>query len=136
MSASLSPQAFVEAWRGTTLGERQSYQLHFNAVCNLVGHEPPGASGQDSAGNPFTFEYSLKKDSGGQGFADVYYANHFAIEYKAPGKYKDLSEAYQQLLKYREKLNNPPLLVVTDIETLGDPYQLAQHREARLQLQP
>jgi hypothetical protein len=35
--------------------------------------------------------------------------------YKRKGKYKDLSEAYQQLLQYREALENPPLLVVSDI---------------------
>src|SRR5690606_8006404 len=41
----------------------------------------------------------------------------FAIEYKAPGKYRDLTDAYQQLLRYREQLRNPPLLIVTDIAT-------------------
>ncbi|MBZ0287688.1 MAG: N-6 DNA methylase, partial [Anaerolineae bacterium] len=85
-------------------------------VCDLVGHEHPSGSGIDSQGLAFGFEYGVKKDSGGQGFADVFYEGHFAIEYKGAGKYKDLSEAYQQLLQYREKLKNPPLLVVTDIE--------------------
>ena len=37
------------------------------------------------------------------------------MEYKAADKYQDLNAAYQQLLQYRENLNNPPLLVVTDI---------------------
>ena len=112
-----TPQQFSNAWRNTALSERQSYQLHFIDVCRLIGHEVPRADGKDTDGNIFAFEYGLKKDTGGQGFADVFYENHFAIEYKAPGKYRDLSEAYQQLLQYREKLNNPPLLVVTDIET-------------------
>jgi hypothetical protein len=35
-------------------------------------------------------------------------------EYK--GKHKDLKAAYQQLLKYRESLENPPLLVVSDLD--------------------
>ena len=65
-------------------------------------------------GRYFVFEQSLKKATG-HGFADVYYENHFAMEYKAADKYKDLNAAYQQLLQYRENLNNPPLLVVTDI---------------------
>lgn len=39
---------------------------------------------------------------------------HFAWEYK--GKHKDLNAAYQQLLQYREALENPPLLVVSDFE--------------------
>ncbi len=38
----------------------------------------------------------------------------FAFEYK--GKQKDLTAAYSQLLLYREDLENPPLLVVTDRE--------------------
>ena len=112
----LSPQQFAGRWQNTPLRERQSYQIHFTEVCDLVGHERPSGSGMDTQGNAFGFEYGVKKDAGGQGFADVFYEGHFAIEYKGAGKYKDLNEAYQQLLQYREKLNNPPLLVVTDIE--------------------
>ncbi|MBZ0277074.1 MAG: class I SAM-dependent DNA methyltransferase, partial [Anaerolineae bacterium] len=115
MSA-LTPQQFVKDWQNTTLGERQSYQLHFVGLCQLMGHKPPDGTGVDAAGKTFAFEYGLKKDSGAQGFADVFYEGHFAIEYKGAGKYKDLKEAYQQLLLYREKLNNPPLLIVCDIQ--------------------
>ncbi len=39
---------------------------------------------------------------------------HFAWEYK--GKHKDLKAAYDQLLQYREALENPPLLVVCDLD--------------------
>ncbi|MDO8671173.1 MAG: class I SAM-dependent DNA methyltransferase, partial [Dehalococcoidia bacterium] len=55
----------------------------------------------------------MQKTSGGQGFADVWQRGHFAWEYK--GKHKNLAAAYQQLLKYREDLENPPLLVVCDL---------------------
>ena len=40
----------------------------------------------------------------------------FAWEYK--GKKKDLKAAYLQLNGYRESLANPPLLVVSDIDTI------------------
>lgn len=116
MPETLSPQKFVEDWRNTELSERASYQAHFMALCDLVGYEYPSGSGKDKEGNDFTFEYSLKKQSGGQGFADVYLQGHFAIEYKAPNRYKDLRAAYDQLLQYREQLQNPPLLIVTDIQ--------------------
>lgn len=106
MNSAMTPQEFVDEWANSKLGERQSYQRHFLDLCRLVGHDGKG----------IVFEHSLKKDSGGRGFADVYYEGHFAVEYKAPGKYKDLNGAYQQLLQYRENLNNPPLLVVTDID--------------------
>jgi type II restriction/modification system DNA methylase subunit YeeA len=51
---------------------------------------------------------------GGKGFADVWRKGFFAWEYK--GKHKDLRAAYEQLLLYREDLENPPLLVVTDMD--------------------
>ena len=84
----------------------------FLDVCRLVGVEMP-ADGKTEAGEVFVFEPTLKLSSG-HGFADVYYENHFAIEYKTADKYRDLEAAYEQLLKYRENLKNPPLLVVTD----------------------
>jgi len=51
---------------------------------------------------------------GGDGFADVWRRGYFAWEYK--GKRKDLAAAYKQLLDYREALDNPPLLVVCDLD--------------------
>jgi hypothetical protein len=116
MQSSLSPQEFVDRWRNTELGERQSYQSHFIDICRLLNHETPSGSGIDSQGNEFVFEAGLKKNTGAQGFADVFLQKHFAIEYKGAGKYKDLRAAYDQLLQYREQLQNPPLLVVTDIQ--------------------
>lgn len=40
--------------------------------------------------------------------------DHFGWEYKK--KHRNLFEAYQQLLRYREDLDNPPLLVVSDLD--------------------
>ncbi len=110
----MTPKEFVNKWASTTLGELQSGQAHFLDVCRLVGVEMPGGDGRTESGDTFVFEQSLKQDSG-HGRADVFYEDHFAIEYKAADKYKDLNTAYQQLLQYRENLSNPPLLVVTDI---------------------
>lgn len=112
----MSPQEFVSKWAGTPLGEQQIAQAHFLDVCRLVGVELP-AAGLTEAGERFVFEPLAQKSGGGHGFADVYYENHFAIEYKSPAKYKDLRAAYQQLLQYRIALKNPPLLIVTDINT-------------------
>jgi hypothetical protein len=49
-----------------------------------------------------------------RGFADVWKKGCFAWEYK--GKKKNLDEAYKQLLRYRESLLNPSLLVVCDFD--------------------
>lgn len=113
-SSTLTPEQFVAQWGRTDLKERASAQSHFEAVCRLVGHRLPYEV--DPTGDYFAYEYGVEKSGGGQGFADVFYRDHFAIEYKGKGKYKDLADAYQQLLRYRENLYNPPLLVVCDIE--------------------
>ena len=56
----------------------------------------------------------MKKTGGGDGWADVWMKGCFGWEYKR--KHKDLNEAYRQLLLYREDLENPPLLVVCDMD--------------------
>jgi len=103
------------------LKERASYQEHFLDLCALVGHPTPAQ--KDPTGEEFTFEAGVKTTTGGQGYADVWYKGHFAIEYKGKGKYPDLDAAYQQLQRYRENLGNPPLLIVTDIENWGNSHE-------------
>ena len=56
---------------------------------------------------------SRGRDSGGDGWADVWKRGHFAWEYKSQGK--DLDAAFQQLRQYALALENPPLLVVSDM---------------------
>ncbi len=110
--AALTPQAFAKRWGDSTLSERSSYQQHFLDLCEILGAPKP--ADLDRTGGFYTFEKGVEKTGGGKGFADVFYKDHFAIEYK--GRHKDLTAAYQQLLQYREALENPPLLVVTDTE--------------------
>ncbi|MYD11171.1 MAG: class I SAM-dependent DNA methyltransferase, partial [Chloroflexi bacterium] len=110
----MTPQQFVSKWARTALNETQVAQAHFLDVCRLLGVEMPGGDGLTPDGDTFVFEQRADKLDG-SGRADVYYEGRFAIEYKTPDKYPDLVAAYQQLLQYRENLNNPPLLVVTDI---------------------
>ncbi|HET8627239.1 MAG TPA: DNA methyltransferase [Thermomicrobiales bacterium] len=110
--AVLTPQQFVAKWRGVRQNERAVAQQHFLDLCALFGQPPPAAA--DPTGAWFTFEKGVTKTGGGQGFADVWRRGHFAWEYK--GRHKDLVAAYRQLLLYREPLENPPLLVVCDIE--------------------
>jgi hypothetical protein len=110
--ATLTPQAFAQRWGESTLSERASYQQHFLDLCEMLGALKPAET--DPTGEFYTFEKGVEKTGGGKGFADVWYRGRFAIEYK--GKHKDLSTAYQQLLQYREALENPPILMVTDTE--------------------
>ena len=109
----LTPAEFVDKWERANLKERASVQSHFDDLCRMLGFPPPAEADPDGAF--FTYEKAVTKISGRKGFADVWRKGHFAIEYKGPGKYDNLDEAYRQLLQYREDLLNPPLLVVCDI---------------------
>ncbi|MFA6134444.1 MAG: DNA methyltransferase [Phycisphaerae bacterium] len=114
MRPALSPHDFVDKWRRSTLKESAAYQEHFGDLCRLVGHATPAE--HDPTGASFTFQKGVTKEGGEQGFADVWYRNHFAWEYKGP--HGNLDRAYQQLLQYREALENPPLLIVSDMEII------------------
>ena len=52
--------------------------------------------------------------TGGDGWADVWKRHHFAWEYK--GRRANLDAAFNQLRQYALALENPPLLIVSDIK--------------------
>lgn len=108
----MTPQEFIAKWQDTTLSERSACQQHFLDICELLGQPKPADVDKD--GSRHTFERGVSKNDGGKGWADVSMRGHFGWEYK--GKHKDLDRAYQQLLRYREDLDNPPLLVVCDMD--------------------
>lgn len=110
----LTPQDFVSKWKRAEARERQSVQEHFIDLCALVGHETPMQ--QDPSGTRYAFEMGAAKTSGGSGWADVAKIGYFGWEYKS--KDADLDKAYEQLLRYRDALQNPPLLVVCDINKI------------------
>ncbi len=110
----MTPAEFVAKWRKVELGERQAAQSHFADLCRLVGHQTP--TDADPSGEFFCYEKGAEKHGGGDGWADVWKRGYFGWEYK--GKHKDLDTAYDQLLLYREALENPPLLVVCDLDRI------------------
>lgn len=110
----MSVPEFVKKWSGSTLTERAASQSHFNDLCRVVGHEAPTEA--DPKGEFFTFEKGAKTSTGGKGWADVWYRGRFAWEYKGPRA--NLAAAYQQVQKYRENLENPPLLIVCDLNRI------------------
>lgn len=109
-----TPQDFVSKWKRSEARERQSVQEHFIDLCALVGHETPMQ--QDPSGTRYAFEMGAAKTSGGSGWADVAKLGYFGWEYKS--KDSDLDKAYEQLLRYRDALQNPPLLIVSDINNI------------------
>jgi len=104
---------FIRKWSKSNLSERSAAQSHFNDLCELLGHPTPAE--MDPAGEFFTFEKGAAKRGGGEGWADVWKRGFFGWEYK--GRDRNLEAAYQQLLQYSEALENPPLLVVCDMNT-------------------
>lgn len=108
----MTPQEFIAKWQRANLSERSAAQQHFLDLCDLLNQPKPAAADPDGAW--YTFERGVSKTGGGKGWADVWMRGFFAWEYK--GKHKNLAEAYQQLLRYREDLENPPLLVVCDLD--------------------
>ena len=117
---------FKKKWSRYQGKESSAYQEHFNDLCRLLEQKTP-AEADPSGTEFFCFQKRVVKDAElfdietpsnsepeERGFADVWKKEFFAWEYK--GKKKDLDAAYRQLLRYRESLLNPPLLVVCDFD--------------------
>src|SRR5437762_1818690 len=124
----MTPAEFKRKWDRYTGKESSAYQSHFNDLCALLQQHTP-AEADPSGSEFFCFQkrvvkdaelFTLHEDAGElaeadeRGFADVWKRGFFAWEYK--GKKKNLDDAYRQLLRYRESLLNPPLLVVCDFD--------------------
>ena len=107
----MTPSQFITKWRASELKERSASQEHFIDLCRLLGEPTPAEA--DSTGDHYCFERGARKDTGGKGWADVWKRHHFAWEYK--GKHKDLDAAFNQLRQYALALENPPLLIVSDM---------------------
>ena len=124
----MTPGAFIAKWQSAELKERSAAQEHFIDLCRLLDEPTPAAA--DPTGDWYCFERGARKDSGGNGWADVWKRHHFAWEYKSPapakagGQHADpryrhsgagLDAAFNQLRQYALALENPPLLIVSDM---------------------
>ena len=107
----MTPYEFIAKWRASELKERSASQEHFIDLCRLLGEPTPAEA--DPTGEAYCFERGARKDTGGDGWADVWKRHHFAWEYK--GKRADLNAAFGQLRLYALALENPPLLIVSDM---------------------
>jgi hypothetical protein len=105
---------FIAKWRKVELKERSAAQEHFLDLCHVFDHPTPAFA--DPTGETFCFEKGAAKHGGGDGFADVWKRGFWGFEYK--GRHKDLDAAYDQLLRYRSALENPPLLLVCDLDRI------------------
>jgi type II restriction/modification system DNA methylase subunit YeeA len=108
----MTPDQFVTKWKVSELKERSAAQSHFIDLCRLL--DEPAPTDADPTGEWYAFERGATKTTGGEGWADVWKRGHFGWEYK--GKRKDLDTAFAQLQQYALALENPPLLVVCDLD--------------------
>ena len=102
---------FIAKWSAVALNERAAAQEHFIDLCRLLGELTPAEA--DPKGEHYRFEREARTDSGRRGWADVWKREHFAWEYK--GNHANLDVAFQQLRQYALGLENPPLLIVSDM---------------------
>ena len=107
----MTPGEFIAKWRASELKERSASQEHFIDLCRLLGEPTPAED--DPTGERYCFERGARKDTGGDGWADVWKRHCFAWEYK--GKHADLDVAFNQLRQYALALENPPLMIVSDM---------------------
>ena len=108
----VTPHAFIAKWRDTTLKERSAAQEHFLDLCRLLDEPTPAEA--DPTGATYCFERgAVRTDTGGDGWADVWKRHCFAWEYK--GQRANLDAAFMQLQQYALALENPPLLIVSDL---------------------
>ena len=91
----------------------------------MLGEPTPIES--DPTGESYCFERGARKDSGEGGWADVWKRGHFGWEYKGP--HANLDAAFRQLRQYALALENPPLLIVCDLQRLPHSHQLDQQRQ-------
>ena len=107
----MTPGEFIAKWRASELKERSASQEHFIDLCRLLGEPTPAEA--DPTGERYCFECGARKDTGGDGWADVWKRGCFAWEYK--GRRADLDAAFNQLRQYALALENPPLMIVSDM---------------------
>ena len=107
----MQPIDFIQKWSKSKLNEQSGAQQHFLDLCQILGEPTP--SDADPSGTDYAFERGVTKITGGRGRADVWKRGHFAWEYKGHGA--DLNEALKQLQQYAPALDNPPLLIVSDM---------------------
>ena len=103
---------FIAKWRASQLGERSASQEHFLDLCWVLDEPTPADS--DKTGESYCFDRGAKKDIGKDGWADVWKRHHFGWEYKGPDR--SLEKAFDQLRQYALALENPPLLIVSDMK--------------------
>ncbi len=68
--STMTPGAFIAKWRASELKESSASQEHFIDLCRLLDEPTPVQV--DPKGDWYGFERGARKDSGGDGWADMW----------------------------------------------------------------
>ena len=112
-NSAMTPDEFVNKWAANTRSEQAASKEHFVNLCDLLEVPTPNS---DATGASYAFEKGAKKAAGTAGWADVWRRGCFGWEYKSRGG--DLEKAHDQLLRYCGALENPPLLITSDMDRI------------------
>jgi type II restriction/modification system DNA methylase subunit YeeA len=106
----MDADTFIKRWDASTRNETAGSKPHFLDLCALLDVPLPT---DDPTGAVYAFEKQAAKANGRKGWADVWFKDRFGWEYKSKGR--DLKAAHDQLLRYAGALENPPLLITSDM---------------------
>ena len=108
----MTPQEFVAKWKKADLSERSACQQHFLDLCDVLRQPKP--ADVDPTGEFYTFEKGVEKTDGGKGFRRR--LEEGQIRLGIQGQAQRPESRLPAALKYREALENPPLLIVCDLD--------------------
>ena len=121
----MTPEVFITKWRAVELKERSAAQEHFIDLCRLLGEPTPAEA--DPTGETYCFEKGARKETGGDGWADVWKRHCFAWEYK--GQRANLDAAFDQLRQLRAGFGKPAAFDRLQHAAVPHPHQLDQQRK-------
>ena len=78
----MTPHEFIAKWSASELKERPASQEHFIDLCRLLGELTPAEAGP--TGETYCFERGARKDTGGDGWADLWKRHHSITGVEAP----------------------------------------------------
>ena len=123
----MTPYEFIAKWRASELKERSAAQEHFIDLCRLLDEPTPAEA--DPTGGHYCFERGARKDTGGDGWADVWKRHHFAWEYK--GQRANLDAAFIAAPAVRASAGEPAAADCLRHAAVPHPHQLDQQRQPR-----
>ena len=106
----MTPNEFIAKWHASELKERSAAQEHFIDLCRLLGEPTPArptprATTTASSAEPSRTPAEEAGRTCGSATASP----------RSKGKHADLDAAFDQLRQYALALENPPLLIVSDM---------------------